>query len=143
MPDPDSFVDTNILLYAISTEPSEAAKATAARELLLTENWAWSAQVAAEFINVSTSARRPAPLTLSQAERWIDTWMAFRLIPIDGAIVKEAIRLAGRYQISYFDAQIVAAAISLPCRTLYSEDLNHGQDYDSVRVVNPFVGSSP
>ena len=143
MPAPDSFVDTNILLYAISTEPSEAAKATVAQNLLMTANWAWSAQVAAEFINVSTSARRPAPLTLPQAGGWIDTWMVFPLIPIDGAIVKEAIRLAGRYQISYFDAQIVAAAKALACRTLYSEDLNHGQDYDGVRVINPFVGSNP
>ena len=143
MPAPDSFVDTNILLYAVSTEPSEVAKSTVARNLLMTANWAWSAQVAAEFINASTSARRPVPLTLSQAERWIDTWMAFLLIPTDGAIVKDAIRLAGRYQISYFDAQIIAAARALRCRTLYSEDLNHGQDYDGVRVVNPFVVSNP
>jgi predicted nucleic acid-binding protein len=51
MPAPDSFVDTNILLYAISTEPSEAAKAAAAQHLLSTVNWAWSAQVAAEDLN--------------------------------------------------------------------------------------------
>jgi predicted nucleic acid-binding protein len=54
-------------------------------------------------------------------------------------VVKEAIRLAGRYQISYFDAQIVAAAQALSCRTLYSEDLNDGQAYDGVLVVNPFA----
>ncbi len=143
MPAPDSFVDTNILLYAISTDPAEAEKSTVARNLLMTANWAWSAQVAAEFVNASTSARRPVPLTLVQAERWIDTWMAFLLIPTDGTIVKEAIRLAARYQISYFDGQIVAAAKALRCRILYTEDLNHGQDYDGVRVVNPFVGSNP
>ena len=94
MPAPDSFVDTNILLYAISTDPTEAEKSTVARNLLMTANWAWSAQVAAEFVNASTSARRPVPLTLVQAERWIDTWMAFLLIPTDGTIVKETIRLA-------------------------------------------------
>ena len=69
--------------------------------------------------------------------------MAFPLIPIDGTIVKEAIRLARRYQVSYFDAQIIAAAKATGCPTLYSEDLNHGQDYDGVRVVNPFIDSSP
>jgi predicted nucleic acid-binding protein len=143
MPAPDSFVDTNVLLYAVSTEPSEAAKSAAARNLLLTVNWAWSAQVAAEFVNAGTSTRRPVPLTLAQAESWIDAWMAFPLIPIDGTIVKEAIRLAKRYQVSYFDAQIIAAAKAMGCRTLYSEDLNHGQDYDGVQVVNPFIGSSP
>ncbi len=143
MPAPDAFIDTNILLYAVSTEPSEAGKSTIAQNLLTTANWAWSAQVAAEFISASTSGRRPTPLTLAQAARWIDTWMAFPLMPIDRAVVKEAIRLAGRYQISYFDAQIIAAAKATPCRILYSEDLNHGQHYDGVRVVNPFVAAHP
>jgi predicted nucleic acid-binding protein len=143
MPAPDSFIDTNILLHAISTEASEAAKAAVARNLLLTANWAWSAQVAAEFINAGTSARRPVPLTLDQAEGWIDSWLVFPLIPVDAPIVKMAIQLAKRYGISYFDAQIVAAAKSLGCRTLYSEDLNHGQDYGGVTVVNPFLGSGP
>ena len=143
MPAPDSFVDTNIILYAISTDPSEVAKCSVARTLLTTEAWGWSVQVAAEFINASTSARRRIPLTLPQAAVWINTWMAFTLLPVDGAIVTEAIRLAGRYQISYFDAQIVAAARALGCQTLYSEDLNHGQDYDGIRVANPFVGLNP
>jgi len=45
MPVADSFIDTNILLYAISTEPAEAGKTAIARRLLTTENWGWSAQV--------------------------------------------------------------------------------------------------
>jgi predicted nucleic acid-binding protein len=143
MPAPDSFVDTNVLLYAISTDPSEAPKAAAARQLLATANWAWSAQTAAEFINASTSRRRPVPLTLVEAERWIDIWLAFPLVAIDAPIVKDAIRLAQRYQVSYFDAQVIAAARSLGCKTLHSEDLNHGQDYDGVVVMNPFAPVTP
>ena len=139
MPAPDCFVDTNILLYAISTDPGESAKSALARNLLTSANWAWSAQVAAEFVNASTSPRRPAPLTLAQAERWIDLWLAFPLLPVDRAVVKDAIRLAGRYQISYFDGQIIAAARTTPCGVLYSEDLNHGQDYDGVQAVNPLL----
>lgn len=139
----DAFLDTNVLLYAISTDPSEAAKAAVARHLLTTENWAWSAQVAAEFVNASTAKRRPLPLTLAQAEQWIDIWLAFPLVPVDGALVKEALRLAQRYQISYFDAQVVAAAKRLGCATMYSEDLNHGQVYDGVKVVNPFLRLTP
>jgi predicted nucleic acid-binding protein len=94
MPVADSFVDTNILLYAVSTEASETRKATVARSLLTTADWAWSAQVAAEFVNASTSARRPTPLTLAQASRWIDTWMGFPMIAVDEGIVRQAIRLA-------------------------------------------------
>ncbi|MGI8978362.1 MAG: PIN domain-containing protein [Pirellulaceae bacterium] len=140
---PDSFIDTNILIYAISTEPSEAAKSAVARRLLSTANWAWSAQVAAEFINASTSARRPIRLTLTDAEQWIDLWLAFPLVAIETSIVKDAIRLARQYQISYFDAQIIAAARRLGCGTLYTEDLNHGQVYDGVAVMNPFLGATP
>ena len=140
---PESFIDTNILLYAISTEPSETAKTVIAQRLLATTNWGWSAQVAAEFINASTSSRRPLPISLDEAGRWVDLWLAFPLIAVDASIVKAAIRLARRFQISYFDAQVIAAAKSLGCSTMHSEDLNHGQDYDGVVVMNPFFAVAP
>ena len=139
----DSFIDTNVLLYAISTDPLESAKAAVARGLLTTENWAWSAQVAAEFINAGTSKRRPNPLTLAEAEQWIDLWLAFPLAVSDSALVKDAIHLAQRWKISYYDAQIIAAAKRVNCAIVYSEDLNHGQVYDGVKVLNPFASSGP
>lgn len=123
--------------------PPKRQKAAAARQLLAVANWAWSAQVAAEFINASTSNRRPTPLTLIEAEQWIDLWLAFPMAAIDASVVKDAIRLADRFQVSYFDAQIIAAARGLHCGTLYSEDLNHGQDYGGVIVTNPFLTAAP
>jgi predicted nucleic acid-binding protein len=134
----ECFIDTNVLVYAVSTLPEEAGKAAVAREILEVRDWAWSAQVAAEFVNVSTSAKRAQRLSLPEAEIWIDTWLAFPLAFIDAYTVKEAIRIAAHSKISYFDAQIVAAAKRLGCSTIYSEDLNDGQDYGGVRVVNPF-----
>jgi len=50
----------------------------------------------------------------------------------------EAVELRQRFQISYWDAAIIAAAKQMGCPTLYSEDLNAGQEYDGVTVVNPF-----
>lgn len=135
----DCFLDTNVLLYAVSTTPAEAEKTRIARELTQTADWAWSAQVAAEFVRAGTRPRQPKPLTRTEARRWIETWMAFPMVAIDGALVLEALQLAERFQTSHFDAQILAAAKRLDCATLYSEDLNHGQDYGGVRVVNPFV----
>ena len=143
MPAPDLFVDTNILIYAISTEPAEAAKANLARNVLATIPWAWSAQVAAEFINVATSKRRATPLSLIEAEQWIDLWSAFPMVSIDQAIVKNAIRVSDKFGISYFDAQIVAAARFLGCSKLYTEDLNAGQSYDGVTVINPLASLAP
>ena len=104
-----------------------------------TADWTWSAQVAAEFIRAGTSPRQPQPLTRAAARRWIEVWLAFPMVAIDGALVLAATRLAERFQPSHFDAQILAAAKRMECATLYSEDLNHGQDCDGVRVVNPFL----
>ncbi|MGH9483108.1 MAG: hypothetical protein ACRD1L_13550 [Terriglobales bacterium] len=44
-----------------------------------------------------------------------------------------------RYAVSYWDAAILAAAEALGAHTVYSEDLNHGQRYGQVRVLNPFA----
>lgn len=104
-----------------------------------TAEWAWSAQVAAEFIRAGTSPRQPKPLTSEEALRWIQTWMAFPMAAVDGALVIDAVKISQRFQTSHFDAQILAAAKRMGCGTVYSEDLNHGQDYGGVRVVNPFL----
>lgn len=53
MPAIESFLDTNILLYSINTAPAEAEKTRIARALIQTKDWAWSAQVAAEFVRVA------------------------------------------------------------------------------------------
>ena len=103
-------------------------------------DWAWSAQVAAEFIRASTSPRQPMPLTRA-ARRWVETWMAFPMATVDGTLVLEAVQIAERFQTSHFDAQILAEAKRMGCTTVYSEDLNHGQDYGGVRVLNPFLSS--
>lgn len=135
----DCFLDTNVLLYAVSTNPAEADKTRVARTLLQTADWAWSAQVAAEFICAGTSSRQPKPLTRWEARRWLETWLAFPMTAVDGALVLEAVQIAERFQTSHYDAQILAAAKRMGCATVYSEDLNHGQDYGGVRVVNPFL----
>ena len=59
----DCFLDTNVLLYAVSTDPAEADKTQIVRGFVQSKDWAWSAQVAAEFIRAGTSPRKPKPLT--------------------------------------------------------------------------------
>ena len=134
----ECFLDTNVLLYAVNTAEAEAEKTLAARALVQSADWAWSAQVAAAFIRASTSPRQPKRLPRVEARRWVETWMAFPMAAVDGALVLEAVEIAERFQISHFDAQILAAAKRMGCATVYSEDLSHGQDYGGVRVVNPF-----
>lgn len=138
MPVADCFLDTNILLYAVSTNPAEASKTIKARTLVQSANWAWSAQVAAEFVRAGTASRQSQPLTRVEARRWVELWMAFPMSAVDGPLVLAAMSIAERFQLSHFDAQILAAAQRMGCATVYSEDLNHGQDYGGVQVLNPF-----
>lgn len=133
------FIDTNVFLYSLSDLPEEQAKAERARQLLLNEKWGWSVQVAGEFYNIATSTRRQFRLSHKLALEYVKTWLDFPTASLNSSTVLSALQLADRFQISYWDAAIIAAARELLCNTVYSEDLSHGQSYDGVVVVNPFV----
>jgi len=135
----DVFIDTNVFLYALSDLPEEQAKAERARQLLLDENWGWSVQVAGEFYHIATSARRQFRLPHSSAMDYVETWLNFPTASLHPSTVVSALGIRDRFQISYWDAAIIAAARELGCRIIYSEDLIHGQDYDGVKVTNPFL----
>ncbi len=135
---PDCFIDTNILLYAVSTVPAEAAKTEVARSLIQNTHWGWSAQVAAEFIRAASS-KRNSTMSRAAAAKWVELWMAYPMVPVDGTMVLEAVALGDRFQVSHFDSQILVAAKRLGCEVVYSEDLGHGQKYGEVRVRNPFL----
>jgi predicted nucleic acid-binding protein len=135
----DVFVDTNVLLYTIDEDPAGAAKRQRAQQLLLSERWGWSVQVAAEFFVNATSAKRPFRLSSADAAALLEAWFAYPILQLTPELVRAAIAIHERFQLSYWDGAIVAAAKELGCRTLYSEDMNTGQNYDGVTVVNPFA----
>lgn len=139
----DVFIDTNVLLYSIDDDPASAPKRDAARQILLTRQWGWSVQVAAEFFVNATSPRRLFRLAVDDANQLVETWLAFPTQPVTSETFRSAIALHQRYGLSYWDAAIIAAAAQLGCQTVLSEDLNHGQEYDGVRVQNPFVAAAP
>ena len=132
------FLDTNVLVYAAAGKRDEPAKLKIAEQLVLTGKFGVSGQVLAEFyVNVLTKPK--IPLTVDEAEQWIDLLSAFPVAAVDESLVKQGITHSRRYQISYWDGAIVAAAKRLDAPILYTEDLNHGQVYGSVRVINPFL----
>ncbi|MBI2299523.1 MAG: hypothetical protein HYU66_11375 [Armatimonadetes bacterium] len=61
------------------------------------------------------------------------------VVVVDPGLIRRAIGLQARHRINYYDALILTAAESAGCSELYSEDLNAGQTYAGVRVVNPFA----
>ena len=133
------FVDTNILLYAISNHPSEAEKNQQARAILGGSDLVFSVQVLQEFYVQATRPTRTDPLTHEEATALIQYWLRHRIIPITVQVMQDALDIKKRYQTSYWDAAILAAAASAGCSDLLSEDLNPGQSYNTVRVINPFL----
>ena len=137
-----SFIDTNILLYAASNAAADQAKRQVARVLLTRSDIGFSAQVLQEFYAAAISKQR-LQMTHDEAVAVLRSLAAFPVCPISRHLVLDAIDAKQRFGISYWDAVIVTAAKQMGCQTLYSEDLNPGQVYDGVTIVNPFTGVTP
>ena len=134
----DVFLDTNILVYAVTSDEKEQTKRQRAVEIIETEDFAISAQVLQEFY-VTVTRKLAEPLTPGQALAWVEELELFPCVAIEPSLIKIAIEISVRYQTTYWDAAIIAAAESINIPRLYSEDLNHGQWYGSVEVLNPFL----
>jgi predicted nucleic acid-binding protein len=132
------FVDTNVLLYAISRDPDERDKELRANEILTARDLALSVQVLQEFYVQATRASRPDPLSHDQAVGLVEAFMRFRIVPISAELMLAAVATHRQFGIPYWDAAIVEAARSLDCDVVLSEDLSDGEDYAGVRVENPF-----
>ena len=137
----DAFLDTNVLVHAVAASDQETAKRARALELIDTLDFGLSAQVLQEFY-ITVVHKLEDPLGPGEALEWIEQLEAFPCQALDSGIVKVGAEISQRYRISYRDGAIIAAAEALGARTLFTEDLNHGQTYGSVRVVNPFLGTA-
>jgi predicted nucleic acid-binding protein len=132
-----AFVDSNVPIYAASTRQSEREKKAKAVALLANIEFGVSTQVLGEFYR--NVRRGDAPMSATKALEWVERLAAQPCVFIEVTTVKRAIQLSERFQISYWDGAIIAAAEALGAPILYSEDLNHRQIYGSVEVINPFV----
>ena len=132
------FVDTNILLYAVSRDPDEQVKADRVNEILAGKDVALSVQVLQEFYVQATRASRRDPLTHEQATKLVESFLRFPVQEITTPVMLAALATGQRFGISYWDAAILEASRALGCDIVLSEDLADGEDYAGVRVENPF-----
>jgi predicted nucleic acid-binding protein len=132
------FVDTNVLLYAISRAPGEQDKAERANEVLTARDLALSVQVLQEFYVQATRASRSDRLAYEQAAKLVESFLRFPVSDVTTEVTVAAMATRERFGISYWDAAILEAARSLGCEVVLSEDLSDGDDYAGVRVENPF-----
>ena len=135
------FLDTNIFVY--SFDQSAVVKAQKAAQLirkaLTTQKGIISYQVVQEFFNVALK-RFSQPMRLTDAEQYLGT--VFRpLLSVHSsqALYAEAFNLQAQGGLSWYDSLIVSAAIQAQCDYLFTEDLQHGQRFGSLRVANPFL----
>lgn len=133
------FVDTNVLIYAISRLPEDAEKGAVARELLRSRDLALSAQVLQEFYVQATRTPGPGQLSHEHVTAYMVGLQRYPIQALTPEVVWTALGIRERYQVNYWDAAILAAARLSGCETLLTEDLSDGQDYGGVRVANPFA----
>jgi predicted nucleic acid-binding protein len=136
-----AFLDTNVFVYA--QESTSSVKQSVARELIarlvMEHRLRISTQVLQElFYTLIRKAKKP--LASKDALAYLDDLAKWQPLVNDFDTIRRAAVLTGEASISFWDALIVVAASRSGARTLYTEDLNHGQEILGVRVVNPFHG---
>jgi predicted nucleic acid-binding protein len=130
----EAFLDTNVLLYLLS---SDAAKADRA-EALAAAGGVISVQVLNEFVSV---ASRKLRMSMSEIREVLSAIRAVCTVePVSIETHDLGLDLAQRFGLSIYDALIVAAALLAKCRIVYSEDLQDGQIIEGLTVRNPFAG---
>jgi predicted nucleic acid-binding protein len=130
----DTFFDTSVLFYLLSNDVRKADRV----EALLAHRGILSVQVLNEFTVV---ALRKAGLPLLEIREILDTVRSVCTVePLTATTHDRGMEICERYKFSFYDSVIVAAALIVGAKVLYSEYLQHGQVIDRrLRIVNPFL----
>ncbi len=130
------FVDTNLLIYSISTDAVKASRVEAL--LQNSEELVISTQVINEFVH---TCYRKNLLPAQDIQRVVEDFLLFfELSTLDESTIFSAFDLKARLGYSWYDSLIIAAALASGCSILFSEDLQHGQVVDGrLTIQNPFM----
>jgi predicted nucleic acid-binding protein len=130
---PGSFFDTNVLVYLASGDCAKADQA----ERVIAGGGAISVQVLNELTNV---ARRKMRMSWSDTHSFLSLVRGLLIVhPLTVETHETGLALAERHGLSIYDAMIAAAAIHAGCDTLWSEDMQHGMEFEEgLRIVDPF-----
>lgn len=136
----DFFVDTNVFVYALdSSDPTKQAIAATVVRRALGGQGVTSSQVAQEFLNVVLK-RASTPLGVEDARRALDA-MILPLVQVwaSAPLYHRALDVKARWGFGFYDSLIVAAALQARVSHLLTEDLQHGQRVEGLRIENPFA----
>ena len=135
-----AFFDTNVLVYA--HDAADKKKREAAQQLVLdglkNGTGVISAQVLSEFY-VTVTRKIAKPLSLDAARQELSLLSRLNVVEADATLILRAATMQEKWQTSFWDALILAAAERAHCKTVWSEDFSSGRTYGAIRVMNPFV----
>ena len=139
------FFDSNIVVYALSASSTaeDAQKKAIARRIILDASAKRRAVISAQVLGesfVTLVKKGTPPLLPSEAANSLRGIARQKVVPLTGDLVFRAVDIQQEFQLSYWDALIIAAAEIAGCATVWSEDLSDGQKYGDVTVRNPFAG---
>ncbi len=132
------FVDTNVLVYALDIDAlhKQPVAFGLIADLIAANCLVLSPQVLIE--TVAALSKRRLPFSTGEIRDYLERYRDCQLVTPDFAMIRRALDARARYQLSWWDSLIVAAAERGSCKVIYSEDLNHGQSYFGIAVHNPF-----
>ena len=132
------FIDTNILVYSLDLKNQE--KKDLARKIIKkiveTQQPVISTQVIQEFYVVASSKLKADSIAVKNI---IHNFHNMEIVNNDLELIEEAIDISILSQLSFWDSLIIAAAEKANCEYVFSEDLNSGQSYRGIKVLNPFL----
>ncbi len=139
-----SFLDSNILVYLFDerNHHKHGIAANLVNKALRTGNAVISFQVVQETLNVITT-KLATPLDSEDTSRFFESVLLplWKVNP-GRTLYRRGLEIRYRYQFSFYDSLIVAAALEVGCGTLFTEDLQHGQEIGRLRIANPFMPDS-
>ena len=137
---PLCFVDTNVLVYTYdTTDPQKREQAGKWIEALWqNQNGCVSVQVFNEFY-ITATRKLEEPISEHEARQTIRELQQWQVVSLTPLLLESAWNIQENYKFSWWDSLIVAAAQIADCRYLLSEDLQHNQQIDSIRILNPFI----
>jgi predicted nucleic acid-binding protein len=135
------FLDTNIFVYSFDLrDPRKRGVALDLIHLTSEANTARiSYQVVQEFVNVATK-KFSNPLKSSDARMYVESIMSpMWHVNSSLGLMNKALGIQERWSYSFYDSMIIASALEAGCSILYSEDLQHGQTIEGLKIINPFL----
>jgi predicted nucleic acid-binding protein len=135
------FLDTNLFVYSFDEVPAPKARCAIQliRQAVSTRKGIISYQVVQEFLNVALR-RFDHPMRVEDAEQYLAAVLRPLLVVHSSpALFSEALHIAGRHSVSWYDSLIIAAALQAQCEVLYSEDFQHGRKFGELEIRNPFL----